>query len=336
MIMREVRLKLPRRRFLHLAAAALSILASAAGAQAQSYPAKPITMIVPANAGGPTDTIGRILAAGMQGALGQNVIIENIGGASGTLGTGRLARAPADGYTIGLGGWNHYVVNGAVYALPYDLLNDFAPVSLIVSGPQLILSRKTVPANDLKEFVAWLKASPNPVTFGTGGVGAPGHISGLSFQDITGLHFQFVPYRGAGPAMQDLVAGHIDMTFDQPTGALPQVRAGLVKAYAVTAKNRLASAPDIPTVDESGLPGFYASIWHGMWVPKATPREIIAKLDAAIVDALADPGVRQRLADLGQDIFPRDQQTPEALAAYHKAEIEKWWPVIKAAGIKPE
>ena len=334
--MREVRLKLPRRRFLHLAAAALSILASAAGAQAQSYPAKPITMIVPANAGGPTDTIGRILAAGMQGALGQNVIIENIGGASGTLGTGRLVRAPADGYTIGLGGWNHYVVNGAVYALPYDLLNDFAPVSLIVSGPQLILSRKTVPANDLKEFVAWLKASPNPVTFGTGGVGAPGHISGLSFQDITGLHFQFVPYRGAGPAMQDLVAGHIDMTFDQPTGALPQVRAGLVKAYAVTAKNRLASAPDIPTVDESGLPGFYASIWHGMWVPKATPREIIAKLDAAIVDALADPGVRQRLADLGQDIFPRDQQTPEALAAYHKAEIEKWWPVIKAAGIKPE
>jgi len=334
--MREVRLRLPRRRLLHLAAAALSILTGAVGARAQGYPAHPITMIVPANAGGPTDTIGRILAAGMQGSLGQNVIIENIGGASGTLGTGRLVRAPADGYTIGLGGWNHYVVNGAVYALPYDLLSDFAPVSLIVSGPQLILSRKTVPANDLKEFIAWLKASPNPVTFGTGGVGAPGHISGLSFQDITGLHFQFVPYRGAGPAMQDLAAGHIDMTFDQPTGALPQVRAGNVKAYAVTAKNRLASAPDIPTVDEAGLGGFYASIWHGMWVPKATPKEIIAKLDAAIVDALADAGVRQRLADLGQDIFPREQQTPQALAAYHKAEIEKWWPIIKAAGIKPE
>jgi tripartite-type tricarboxylate transporter receptor subunit TctC len=336
MIMGEVLRKLPRRRFMHLVAAGLAMLAGAAGAQAQGYPARPITMIVPANAGGPTDTIGRILAAHMQGSLGQNVIIENIGGASGTLGTGRLVRAPADGYTIGLGGWNHYVVNGAVYALPYDLLNDFAPVSLIVSGPQLILSRKTVPANDLKEFVAWLKASPNPVTFGTGGVGAPGHISGLSFQDITGLHFQFVPYRGAGPAMQDLVAGHIDMTFDQPTGALPQVRAGLVKAYAVTAKNRLASAPDIPTVDEAGLPGFYVSIWHGLWVPKATPKEIIAKLDAAIADALADAPVRQRLADLGQDIFPREQQTPEALAAYHKAEIEKWWPIIKAAGIKPE
>jgi tripartite-type tricarboxylate transporter receptor subunit TctC len=317
------------------------VLTGAAGAQAQVYPAQvypahPITMIVPANAGGPTDTIGRILAAHMQGSLGQNVIIENIGGASGTLGTGRVVRAPADGYTIGLGGWNHYVVNGAVYALPYDLFNDVAPVSLIVSGPQLILSRKTVPANDLSEFVAWLKASPNPVTFGTGGVGAPGHISGLSFQDVTGLHFQFVPYRGAGPAMQDLVAGHIDMTFDQPTGALPQVRAGFVKAYAVTAKSRLASAPDIPTVDEAGLPGFYASIWHGLWVPKATPKEIIGKLNAAIVDALADAGVRQRLADLGQDIFPRGQQTPAALAAYHKAEIEKWWPIIKAAGIKPE
>jgi tripartite-type tricarboxylate transporter receptor subunit TctC len=317
-------------------AVALATLTNLACAQAQNYPAHPITMIVPANAGGPTDTIGRILAARMQMSLGQNVIIENIGGASGTLGTNRVVRAAPDGYTIGLGGWNHYVVNGAVYSLQYDLLNDFAPVSLIVSGPQLILAKKAVPANDLKEFIAWLKSNANPVTFGTGGVGAPGHISGLSFQSITGLKFQFVPYRGAGPAMQDLAAGHIDMTFDQPTGALPQVRGGLVKAYAVTAKSRLASAPEIPTVDEAGLPGFYASIWHGLWVPKATPKEIVAKLNGAIVEALADPGVRQRLADLGQDIAPREQQTPEALGAYHKAEIEKWWPIIKAAGIQPQ
>ena len=305
-------------------------------ASAQVYPTHPITMIVPAAAGGPTDTIARIMAQRMQMTLGHNVIIENIGGASGTLGTARVVRAAPDGYTIGIGGWNHYVVNGAAYALQYDLLNDFAPVSLIASGPQRILSKKDIPANNLQELVAWLKARPDSVTFGTGGVAAPGHISGLSFQNVTGTKFVFVPHRGAGPAMQNLVAGQIDITFDQPTGALPQVKAGLIKAYAVTAKTRLASAPDIPTVDEAGLPGFYASIWHGLWVPKATPKDIIVKLNAAIVDALADASVRQRLADLGQDIPARDQQNPEALGAFHKAEIEKWWPIIKAANVKAE
>jgi tripartite-type tricarboxylate transporter receptor subunit TctC len=319
-----------------IAIAAIATLAHASNAFAQNYPTRPITMIVPANAGGPTDTIGRILAQRMQQSLGQNVIIENIGGASGTLGTARVVRAAPDGYTIGLGGWNHYVVNGAAYTLQYDLLNDFAPVSLIASGPQLILSKKDIPANNLQELIAWLKARPDSVTFGTGGVAAPGHISGLSLQNVTGTKFVFVPHRGAGPAMQNLVAGQIDITFDQPTGALPQVKAGLIKAYAVTAKARIASAPDIPTVDEAGLPGFYASIWHGLWVPKATPRDIIAKLNGAIVDALADADVRKRLADLGQDIPPRDQQNPEALGAYHKAEIEKWWPIIKGAGIKAE
>jgi tripartite-type tricarboxylate transporter receptor subunit TctC len=325
-----------RRRFLHLAAGAAALPALSGIASAQSYPSRPITMIVPANAGGPTDTIGRILAQRMQVTLGQNVIIENIGGASGTLGTNRVVRAAPDGYTIGLGGWNHYVVNGAAYQLPYDLLNDFAPVALLASGPQIILSKKDLPANNLPELIAWLKAHPDTVTFGTGGVAAPAHISGLSFQNVTGTKFVFVPHRGAGPAMQNLVAGQIDITFDQPTSALPQVKAGLVKAYAITARTRLASAPEIPTVDEAGLPGFYASVWHGLWVPKATPKDIIARLNAAIVDTLADAGVRQRLADLGQDIPAREQQSPEALGAFHKAEIEKWWPIIKAANIKAE
>ena len=318
------------------AIALVAIISSSPAAQAQTYPAHPITMIVPANAGGPTDTIGRILAQRMQQSLGANIVIENIGGASGTLGTTRVERAQPDGYTIGLGGWNHYVVNGAIFPLPYDFLTDFAPVSMIASGPQLILAKKTAPASSLKELIAWVKTSPMPVTFGTGGVGAPGHVSGLSFEKIINAQFQFVPYRGAGPAMQDLVAGHIDMTFDQPTGALPNVRSGLIKAYAVTAKARLASAPEIPTVDEAGLSGFYASIWHGLWVPKGTPKEVIAKLNAAVVDALADGTVQKRLSDLGQDIPERDQQNPAALAAWHKAEIEKWWPIIKAANIKPE
>jgi tripartite-type tricarboxylate transporter receptor subunit TctC len=272
----------------------------------------------------------------MQQTLGQSIVIENIGGASGTLGTTRVARATPDGYTIGLGGSNHYVVNGAAYQLSYDFLADFAPVSLICSGPQMILSRKDVPANNLQEFIAWLKSRPDGVTFGTGGVAAPAHISGLSFQNVTGTHFIFVPHRGAGPALQSLVAGQIDMTFDQPSGALSQVRANLVKAYAVTAKTRLASAPDLPTVDEAGLPGFYTSIWHGLWVPKGTPRDIVLKLNGAIVDALGDPAVRTRLADLGQELPPRDQQTPEALGTYHKAEIEKWHPIIKAANLKGE
>jgi tripartite-type tricarboxylate transporter receptor subunit TctC len=307
-----------------------------AAAAAQGYPNRPITMVVPASAGGPTDSIARTLTERMGASLGKNVIIENVGGASGTIGTGRVERAAPDGYTIGIGGWNHYVVNGAIYQLPYDFLKDFEPVAQIATGPMLIVSRKTVPAGNLTEFIAWLKAQPDNLSFGTGGLGSPPHISGLSFEKTTGTHFQYVPYRGAAPAMQDLVAGHIDLMFDQASSALPPILGGNIKAYAVTAKTRLASAPEIPTVDEAGLPGFYVSVWHGMWTPKGTAKEIIARLNAAVVEALADPTVRKRLAEIGQELPTREQQTPAALAAFHKAEIEKWWPIIRAANIRPE
>jgi tripartite-type tricarboxylate transporter receptor subunit TctC len=334
-------MKCPRRTFLHLVAAAVlpllvAMIAGLSNVNAQQYPSRPIVMIVPASAGGPTDTIGRILAQRMQATLGQNVVIENVSGATGTIGTSRVVRAAPDGYTIGIGGWNHYVVNGAIFNLPYHLLDDFAPVSLICAGPQLILSKKDLPANNLQELIAWLRARPEGVTFGTGGVGGPGHVSGVAFEKIVGTKFVYVPHRGSAPATQNLVAGQLDITIDQPSGAITQVRGGLIKAYAVTAKTRLASAPDIPTTDEAGLPGFHVSIWHGLWVPKATPRDVIAKLNAAAVDALADATVRSRLADIGQGIFPPDQQTPEAHGTFHKAEIEKWWPIIRAAGIKVE
>jgi tripartite-type tricarboxylate transporter receptor subunit TctC len=313
----------------------LAVLAAMSGGYAQNYPAKPIRMIVPASAGGPTDTIGRTVAQHMSETLGQSVIIENVGGASGTLGTGRVARATPDGYTIGIGGWNHYVVNGAVYALPYDLLKDFAPISLVASGPLLIISRKSIPAEDLAGLVAWVKAHPG-ASFGTGGVASPPHVSGLSMQAMIGAQFQFVPYRGSAPAMQNLIAGQIDLMMDQSMSTLPQIRNQTIRAYAVTAPTRLSAAPEIPTTDEAGLPGLHASVWHGIWAPGATPEAIVVRLNTAVVAALGDPAVRQRFADLGQEIFPRDQQTPAALHAYHAAEIDKWWPIIKAAGLKPD
>jgi tripartite-type tricarboxylate transporter receptor subunit TctC len=305
-------------------------------ALAQVYPTRPVTMVVPYPAGGPTDTIGRIMAEGMRASLGQPVIIENVGGASGSIGTGRVARAAGDGYTLGLGVWPTHVVNGAVFTLPYDLLNDFLPVALLVTNPLLIVAKKSMPANDLKELIAWLKANPDKASAGTGGAGGASHVAGVYFQNDTGTRFPFVTYRGLGPALQDLVAGQIDMIIDYPANSLPQVRLGTIKAYAVTAKSRLPAAPEIPTVDEAGLPGFHISAWHAFWVPKGTAKGVIGKLNSAVVHALADPAVRQRLTDLGQEIFPREQQTPEALGAYHKAEIEKWWPIIKAAKIKAE
>jgi tripartite-type tricarboxylate transporter receptor subunit TctC len=316
--------------------AAIVATAGVVSAAAQTYPTRQITMVVPFAAGGPTDTIARIVAEGMRQSLGQTVIIENTTGAAGSLGVGRVARAAPDGYTIGIGHWSTHVVNAAVYPLQYDVLNDFEPISLIANNPQVIVSKNAVPAKDLKELIAWIKASGDKVTQGTAGAGSASHIAGIYFQKLTGTTFRFIPYRGAGPVMQDMLAGNIDLNFDQAANSLPQVRAGQIRAYAVTAKTRLAAAPDIPTVDEAGVPGFYIAVWHGLWAPKKTPPAIMAKLVAATRAALANPLVQKRLADLGQEIPSLEQQTPEALRAHHKAELDKWVPLIKAANIKLE
>jgi tripartite-type tricarboxylate transporter receptor subunit TctC len=311
-------------------------LAGIVSAWAETYPSRPITIVVPFSAGGPTDTIARIMADRLQVSLGQTVIVENVTGAAGSIGVGRVARAAPDGYTISIGHWSTHVVNAAVYPLPYDVLNDFEPISLIANNPQLIVSKNAVPAKDLTELIAWIKANQDEVTQGTAGAGSASHIGGIYFQTLTGTKFQFVPYRGAAPVIQDLLAGHIDLAFDQAANSLPQVRAGAIRAYAVTAKTRIASAPDIPTVDEAGLPGLYLAVWHGLWVPKGTPKDILSKLVSATQAALADPKVQRRLVELGQEVPPIEQQAPEALRALQKAETEKWWPIIKAAGVKGE
>jgi len=327
---------LQRRQFLHLAAGAAALPVVTRIANAQTYPTRSITMVVPFAPGGATDVIGRMMAERMKSSLGQPVIVENVTGAGGTIAVGRVARAAPDGYTLSLGHNGSHVATGATYALQYDLLNDFEPVALLSLGPFVLVAKKTMPANDLKGLIAWLKANPDKATQGHAGTGGAAHIAGLFFQRETGTRFQFVPYRGIAPAIQDLVAGQIDLAISDPVAAVPQVRTGTIKAYGVTTKTRLLSAPDIPTLHEEGLPDFDISVWHGLWLPKGAPKTITAKLNAAVIDALADPMVRARLTDLGQEIFPRAQQTPEALGAFQKAEIEKWWPIIKAANIKGE
>lgn len=316
------------------AASIAGLICAAPPSHAQSFPSHPITLIVPFAAGGPLDVMGRLLAERMRVSLGQPVIIEAVTGAGGSIGFGRVARAAPDGYTFGLGMWSTHVVNGAIYALPYDVVRDFEPVSLLVQNADLIVGKSALPANDLKELITWLKDNPGKVSWGTQGIGGPSHIGGLLFEKLSGTQVQYVPYRGLAPAMQDLAAGQIDLVLPPPDIALPLVRAGKIKAYAVTAKTRLAAAPEIPTVDEAGLSGFYLTVWTGFWAPKGTPKDVVAKLNAAVQDALADPAVRKRFEDVGQEVFPREQQTPEALAVLQKAEIEKWWPILKAANIK--
>ena len=305
-------------------------------AAAQAYPSRPITVVVPFAAGGPTDTIARILGERMGRSLGQPLVIENTAGAGGTIAGNRVARATPDGYTVAIGHVGTHVIAGAVQKTPYDVYADFEPIGLACANPQIIVTKMDVPAKDLKELVAWTKANGDKVSSGTGGPGTPSHIMAVYYNKETGSNLQIIHYKGSGPALQDVIAGHIDMTFDQAANALPQVRGGKIKAYAVTSKNRLTSQPDIPTVDEAGLPNFYMSVWHAFWAPKGTPKEVVNRLNAALVETLADPAVQRRLQDLGQELFTREQQTPEALRAWHKAEIDKWWPLIKTAGIKSE
>lgn len=303
---------------------------------AQAYPTRPITMIVPFATGGSTDSVARIVADAMARSLGQSVIIENVSGGSGSLGVDRSMRAAPDGYSISFGSWASHVVAAAIHPAPYDVLNDLAPVALVASNPMIVVAKKTLPANDLTELVAWLKANRGQALLGTAGPGSASNLAGAFFEQQTGTMFHRVPYRGLGLAMQDLVAGRIDLIVDLAANALPQLRAGTVKAYAVTTPSRLSVAPDIPTVDEAGLPSLQMAVWQGIWAPKGTPPKIIDRLNAAVVDALADPRARQRLIELGQDIFPRDQQTPAALRALHQADIAKWWPIVKAGNAKAD
>ena len=321
---------------LRIATGCVLLWGGIAAAPAQVYPSRPITMVVPFAAGGPVDTVARILSEPMRATLGQSIIVENVTGAAGSIGVGRVARAAPDGYTLSIGHWSTHVVNGAIYPLPYDLLRDLEPIVLLPSNPMIVVSKSAVPAKNLNEFVGWIKANEGKVSAGTAGAGSATHVAGVYFQNVTGTRFQFVPYRGTGPALQDLVAGQIDFIVDQASNSLQHVRDGKIRAYAVTASARLPSAPDIPTVAEAGLPSLDISVWYGLWAPKGTPKEVIAKLNAAAVQALSEPAVRQRFAELGLDMPPRDRLTPEALAAYQKAEIEKWWPVIKGANIKTE
>ncbi len=322
--------------FAWLATIVAGVAALWAPAAAQTYPARPITMMVPFPAGGPTDSVARIVADRMQSSLGQPVVISNVVGASGSIAGVRCAHAAPDGYTLCFGTWSTHVINGAVFTLSYDVLNDFEPVSLVSDNPMMIVANNTVPASSLKELIEWLRTNPDKASSATAGVATPPSLAGVFFQHATNTRFQLVHYSGVSLAMQDLIAGRVEMAFYFVANSMPQVRAGALKAYAVLAKHRLAAAPDVPTVDEAGLPGLYVSSWQAIWVPKDTPRDIVATLNKAVMDALGDPTVRQRLQAIAQEIPSAEQLTPQALGQLQKAEIEKWWPIIKAANIKAQ
>jgi tripartite-type tricarboxylate transporter receptor subunit TctC len=316
--------------------AVLILVAATSGALAQTYPARPVTMIVPYPPGGPTDTLGRIFAERLRTALGQPVIVENVTGAGGSIGVARVVRAAPDGYTINFGNVASHVFANISSKQQHDLLTELEPIALMTTAPFWLTASNNVPAKNLQELIAWIKANPDKATWGTVGLGTPSHLCGVNFQNHTGTRFQFVPYRGAGPVIQDLVSGQIDLSCIEASASRPSVQGGKFKAFALLAKSRWAAAPDVPTADEAGVPGLYLPFWHALWVPKGTPAAIIAKLNAAVVEALADPAVRERLTGLGVEAAPRDQQTGEALRAFHQAEIDKWRPMIDAANIKPE
>jgi tripartite-type tricarboxylate transporter receptor subunit TctC len=318
-----------------LASIAVALGCLAMSAQAETYPSKPVTIIVPFAAGGPSDVLARTLGDKMRATLKETVVIENVTGAAGTIGVTRAVRSPADGYTLSFGHLGTHVVNGAIYPLPFDLVDDLDPVTLLGANPMLVVSKTAIPATTFKELIDWVKANQAKATFGTAGVGSGAHFSGVFLQNLIGTNASYVPYRGTGPALQDLVAGQIDIIVDQASNSLPQVQAKMIRAYAVTDSKRLAALPDVPSVDEAGLPGFHVSLWSGMWVPKGTPKEIVGKLNEAIRAALDDPAVQKRYAELGLEPPAPAQRTPEALRAHQKAEVQKWWPVIKAANVKP-
>ncbi|MGB5184277.1 MAG: tripartite tricarboxylate transporter substrate binding protein [Xanthobacteraceae bacterium] len=329
-------MSLARRKFLHLAGGAAATASFSHAAFALDYPTRPITIVCPFAAGGATDVLARVLADPMGKSLGQSIIVENVTGAAGSIGVARVVRSPADGYTLSIGTLTTHVLIGGLYKLDFDLLTDLTPIAELAYEPLLICVKNGLPVHNLQELIAWLKANPGKASVGIPGAGSTGNLAGISFQNITGTAFQFVPYRGDAPAVQDMMAGQIDMMIEPSSNFTAQVQAGTIRAIAVPAKTRLFSLPDVPTTDEAGLPGYYASIWFGLWAPKNTPKDIIAKLSSAALVALADDNVKAKLNKLGQQVATRELQDPGAFAAFQKSEAEKWWPIIKAANLKVE
>ncbi len=322
------------RRLAIAAAIAAMFVGLTGAATAQQYPSRPITIVVPFPAGGPTDTLARILGERMRVALGQPFVIENVTGAGASIGVTRAIQSAPDGYTLSIGNWTSHVGAGAMYPVSWDALKDLAPISLLTATPLLIVGKNAIPAKDGRELIAWLKANPDKASAATVGAGSAAHVCEVYFMQETGTRFQVVPYRGGAPAMQDIIAGQMDLMCAEASQPLAYVRGGQMKAFAVMAKDRWPALPDVPTTDEIGAPGMYISFWHGLWVPKDTPEDVIARLNKAVNESLADPAVRKRLTDLGAVIARPEQQNPAALAAFHKAEIDKWWPIIKGMNIR--